>query len=246
MKSLKISIIGCGWLGKPLAKSLSKEHQILCYSRKETSDASLNYIYKPDASSDFYKSEIIIIAINTKDNYIDTLKTIATNASKASTIIMMSSISVYREFDKEVDENTIITKVGLQKEAEKLIQGLKKNLIILRLGGLMGDNRISGKWKSASTFSDGYVNYVHKDDVIAIVKKLIQTDIQNGIYNVVAPLYPLRSQVHQKNSQRFGFKLGAFEEFTNRKVLSIKIIKELEYLFIHPNPLNFWDKLNND
>jgi len=241
MKSSKISIIGCGWLGKPLAKSLSKEHHILCYSRKETSDASLNYIYKPDANSDFYKSKIIIIAINTKDGYLNTLRDIAANASKASTIIMMSSISVYREFDKEVDENTTITKAGLQKEAEELMQSLRENLIILRLGGLMGDDRISGKWKSTSTFSDGYVNYVHRDDVIEIVKKLIKTDIQNGIYNIVAPLHPLRSQVHQKNSQKFGFELGTFKNMTYRKVVSDAIIKELDYTFIYPNPLNFWD-----
>lgn len=241
MKTPNISIIGCGWLGKPLAKSLSHKHQVLCYSRKDISDDSLNYIYKPDANNAFWQSDIFIIAINTKDDYLNTLKNIATLANKEATIIMMSSISVYREFDTKVDEKANITKKALQKEAEELMQSLRKNLIILRLGGLMGYDRVAGRWKKVSKFSDGIVNYVHRDDVINITTKLIDSNIKNEIFNVVAPMYPLRSEVHTKNSKKFAFKLGTYEGMTHRKVLSDAIIKKLNYTFLYPNPLEFWD-----
>ena len=153
----------------------------------------------------------------------------------------MSSTSVYREFDSEVNENIVIEDIKLQREAELLLTSLRENVLILRLGGLMGEDRISGKWKKVSTFSDGEVNYIHKEDVINITKKMIENNINNGIYNLVSPLHPLRSEVHKKNAKKFDLKLGIFRGKTNRVVLSNKLIKELNYKFLYPDPLKFWD-----
>ena len=230
IKKKNVSIVGCGWVGKPLSQALSDTFDLECYSRETTSDDSM-----------FWQSDTIIIAINTKDNYLQTLQKIATLASPSSKIILMSSISVYREFDTEVDESVVISQIGLQKEAEELMQELRDNLIILRLGGLMGEDRISGKWKSVSTFTDGEVNYIHRDDVINITKKILESDVKKGIFNLVAPLHPLRSQVHKKNSEAFSLELGVFEGKTSRVVLSQKIVKELNYTFLYPNPLEFWE-----
>ena len=226
----KVSIIGCGWLGLPLSKSLKKSYEVECFSREDTKDNSL-----------FWQAQTLIIAINTKNNYINTLKKVIKLTPLDSNIILISSTSVYREFDGEVDEDTKITDIKLQREAELLVQNSKKNTLILRLGGLMGEDRISGKWKNISTFSDGEVNYIHRDDVINIVKNLLNSDIRNGIYNLVAPFHPLRSQVHKKNANKFNFELGIFKGKISRVVLSNKIIKDLNYKFIHPNPLEFWD-----
>ncbi|WP_310442151.1 hypothetical protein [Sulfurimonas sp.] len=225
-----VGIIGCGWLGKPLSDELSKNLHVECFSRQTTHD-----------NSPFWQSDIVIIAINTKDNYLETLKKIATLTKPASNIILMSSISIYREFDEEVDESFEITKPSLIKEAEELVLSLRDNVIILRLGGLMGDDRVAGKWKSATDFSDGYVNYIHKDDVINIVKNIIENIVHIGIYNAVAPQHPTREEVHIKNSQKFGYDIGNFNGFSNRIVSSDKLIEELDYTFLHPNPLEFWD-----
>lgn len=225
----KVAIIGCGWLGKPLSQELAKSLHVECFSRENSSDDSA-----------LWQSDTMIIAINTKDNYLKTLQKIIKLTKPTCNIILMSSISVYREFDCDVDESVVITKTALQKEAEDLVAGAKEHVVVLRLGGLMGDDRISGRWKSAKDFSDGFVNYIHKDDVINIVKKMVEKGVTKGLYNLVAPTYPLRSEVHKKNSEDFGFMLGNFEGMTKRRVLSDKIIKELDYTFLHPNPLNFW------
>ena len=227
---MKISIIGCGWLGKPLYESLKKDYNIECFSRRDTKD-----------ESSFWQADTMIIAINTKDNYLNTLRRIAALTKASANIILMSSTSVYREFDIEVDEDSIITDIKLQREAELVLDELRENVLILRLGGLMGDDRISGKWKSVSVFSDGEVNYIHKMDVINITRKMIELNIQNGIFNLVAPVHPMRSEVHKKNCEKFSFELGKFEGRTNRVVLSEKLIMELDYKFIYPNPLEFWD-----
>jgi len=190
--------------------------------------------------TNFWQCDYAIVAINTKDNYLKTLKYIALHVKREASIILMSSISVYREFDKEVDEDILISKIGLQYEAERLLQSLRENVITLRLGGLMGDDRISGRWSKVKQFSDGGVNYVHRDDVIAVVKKLIVANKKIGLYNVVAPKHPLRSEVHESNAKKFGFSVGTFEGMTYRKVSSKKLLEDLDYKFLHPNPLEFW------
>jgi len=212
---MNIGIIGCGWLGKPLSTHLSHKHQVTCFSREHTLNT-------------FWDNELFIISISTKENYLKSLQAFLSQIKSNSPIILMSSTSVYKEFDEEVNEETEITTKTLQKEAEELIQNAHKNLLILRLGGLMGKDRIAGRWKSVSSFTDSPVNYI------------IDKRILTGIFNLVAPLHPLRSKVHKKNSQDFGFQLGDFQGITQRIVNADKIIKTLEYNFIHPDPLEFW------
>jgi len=239
----RIGLIGCGWLGKPLAESLSKEHQVQCFSRKEQDESGLDYVLEPKEGHPFWTNEILIIAISTRDNYLKTLEEIAHKCAPSTSLILMSSTSVYKEFDGQVDETANITQKSIQVQAEELMLTLREELLILRLGGLMGDDRIAGRWKSVSRFTDGPVNYIHQDDVISIVQKMIHENIQDGIYNLVAPQHPLRSQVHHTNSEAFGFALGKFEGETDRIVTPVKMITRLNYDFIHPDPLAFWSSL---
>lgn len=225
-----VGIVGCGWLGAPLAHELKKSYDVECFKRESTWQ-----------DNSFWQRDTIIIAINTKDNYLETLQKIAELTKPSSKIILMSSTSIYREFDEDVDESFAITKPSLIKDAEDLMLGLKERVLIFRLGGLMGEDRVAGRWKSATDFSDGYVNYIHRNDVINIVKKTLEMGVESGIYNLVAPQHPTRKEIHEKNSQKYGSEIGTFSGFTKRRVLSNKIIKELNYTFLHPNPLEFWD-----
>jgi len=224
---MKIGIIGCGWLGKPLAKHLRLTHQVSCFSREHT-------------PNEFWDNELFIIAISTKDNYLSSIKNFLSHINPKASIILMSSTSVYKEFDEEVNEETKISQTSLQTEAEELVLQNRSHVLILRLGGLMGEDRIAGKWKSISTFTDSPVNYIHQEDILHIVAKLIHQEIKTGIYNLVAPLHPLRSEVHKKNSEDFGFELGKFEGLSHRIVNGDKIFQTLDYKFKHPNPLEFW------
>lgn len=224
---MNIGIIGCGWLGKSLAKHLNKQHNLICFSRKNTKDI-------------FWENKLFIISISTKESYLQSLQGFLSKIPSDAVIIFTSSSSVYKGYDTEVTEESIIRQSTLQRQAEELLLASHKNVLILRLGGLMGDDRIAGKWKGVASFTDGPVNYIHKDDVIHIISELIAKNILKGIFNLIAPQHPLRSEVHKKNSQDFGFELGSFEEVHQRVVNADKIIKTLEYTFIHPNPLTFW------
>lgn len=224
---MNIGIIGCGWLGKPLSKYLAQNHKVTCFSRTSTDES-------------FWENELFIISISTKDNYLQSLQDFKSKIPSSSCVIFTSSTSVYKEFNVEVNEESLIRHKSLQKEAEELIQKNKNNVLILRLGGLMGKDRIAGKWKSASSFTDSPVNYIHLDDILPIISKFIDQKIFSGVFNLVAPKHPLRSQVHKKNAQDFGFDLGTFEGKSKRIVNADKIMKTLQYTFIHPNPLTFW------
>jgi nucleoside-diphosphate-sugar epimerase len=225
-----IGIMGCGWLGMPLSHKLSDDFDVECFSREKSSD-----------SSSFWQKDTIIIAIHTKDNYLLTIQKVLDLSNDKCDLILMSSTSIYREFDLDVDESAKITKSSLIKEAEDLLLNSNRNVLILRLGGLMGEDRVAGKWSITTEFSDGFVNYIHKNDVINIVQKMLQSDIKDGIYNLVAPKHPSRSEVHKKNSQKFGSKVGTFDGFSHRKVLCEKLTNHLSYTFLHPDPLEFWN-----
>jgi len=225
---MNIAIIGCGWLGKPLAKHLQQDHKVTCFSRSDTKDT-------------FFENEIFIIAISTKDNYLQSLRNFLLKIPSTASIIFMSSTSIYKEFDEEVREETPIHQKSIQKEAEELMQSSEHKVLILRLGGLMGKDRVAGKWKSASAFKDGPVNYIHQDDVLAIITDLLYKGIKEGLFNLVAPEHPLRSEVHCKNAQDFSYEVGSFKGMSQRTVTSKKIMQTLEYTFIYPNPLHFWE-----
>jgi len=239
-KKLRISIVGCGWLGKPLFNILSNKYEVSCFTRKKDESNLNNHYLNPSKDSDFWNCDYAIIAISTKDNYLETLRHIALHVEEKATVILTSSISVYREYDCEVDEKTPITTSNKQYEAEILMQSLRKKLIILRLGGLMGEDRIAGAWRGSLSFKDGPVNYVHRDDAIGVIEKIISHSVNSGIFNVVAPIHPMRLKVHRKNSKKFGFKEGVFDGINKRIVNSTQIKKLLKYNFKYPNPLNFW------
>ena len=238
---MNIGMIGCGWLGKPLAIHLQKEHTITCYSRtQKLQEKELSYVYLPSASHTFWENELFIISISTKDKYLASLKDFLYLIPSSAKIIFTSSTSVYKGLENKVDEESTLVEQSLQKLAEELVLSFGKQALILRLGGLMGEDRIAGKWKSPTPYADGPVNYIHQEDILIIISKFIDKNILQGIYNLVAPEHPLRSSVHKNNAKKLGFEEGVYNRTTGRFVDSNKLIKALKYEFIHPNPLEFW------
>lgn len=238
---MNIAMIGCGWLGKPLAIHLQNKHTLTCYSRKkELSDKQLAYVYLPPASHAFWENELFIISISTRDEYLASLQNFLHLIPSSAKLIFMSSTSVYKGLENCVNEESALVEESLQRQAEDSVLSSRENVLVLRLGGLMGKDRIAGKWKSTTTYDDGPVNYIHQDDILSIISKFIDKNITDGIYNLVAPEHPLRSSVHKENAKKFGFTVGSYNRTTGRFVDSNKLIKELSYDFIYPNPLAFW------
>lgn len=223
-KKKKIAILGCGWVGNALKEKLeSQGHEANCLSRDIGMDTLVG----------FYAADTLIIAIPPSDEYLDVIEdalfSVSLNEVINTQVIFLSSISFY-------DGNKIIV------EAEELVKIKDETCVILRLGGLMGYDRIAGKYTAGETVEDGSTNYVHRDDVVGIVERIIEQKVKSKIFNVVAPIQSTKKEIYTQNSKQFGFDETLFSGTSNKKdLLSPEILCDvLGYSFKKEDVKDFW------
>lgn len=220
-----ISLLGCGWLGFPLAKYLiqvgfnvnaSTSSPDKMYRLREAGlvpflvqfDYSLP---EPDLSP-LLDADILIVSIppggRSKDgtkNYRSmgaALKKQVLN-SRVSKLIFISSTSVY------ADNNTIVTEsseISPETASAKVIAELEESLselpikiLILRLAGLFGPGRLPGRFFAGkSNIPNGLapVNMIHQEDVIKLIVKLIDSETAEGIYIGCTPSHPSKQEFY--------------------------------------------------
>jgi nucleoside-diphosphate-sugar epimerase len=166
-----ISILGCGWLGLPLAKSLLEKGFLVKGSTTSLEKISIlestgifPHLVTLSAvegqnneiaiSSLLENSEILIIDIppklreNYKENFLAKIQNLIPFIENATIrkVIFVSSTSVYADDNSTVTESTkpeTETESGKQLlEVEQLLQNNKNfKTTIIRFGGLIGENR---------------------------------------------------------------------------------------------------------
>src|SRR5690606_32554175 len=127
-------------------------------------------------------------------------------------VIYTSATSIYPSAYEMVDEGTDVTMENTGNralfKAEQLLQQQKDmEIIIFRCGGLLGYDRIPGKYYVGKTIAigDSPVNYIHRDDVVRIIENSIRKRNWQGLFNLVAPQHPSRKEVFVRNASDFGF-----------------------------------------
>lgn len=275
-----ISILGCGWLGSPLALSLLAEGYTVKGSTTRTEKLSvmrgvgirpyrlsLNPELQPK-TEDFFETDLLIIDIPPKtrdkgpDFHPQQIEAVAEEikAQNVKHCIYISSTSVYPNLNREVSEEDAVSaeKAGSQEgghsegsmyallKAEETLKAVPDlALTIIRCGGLMGYDRIPGRYfagKQQLTTGKIPVNYIHRDDVIGIILKVIRQGYWNQTLSAVAPQHPSRQQMYEQNAEAFGFQAPTFKDTPAEeyKIVSPeKLLKELQYTFHYPNPLEF-------
>ena len=217
----RVSILGCGWTGKVLRKSLEVQKYIVnCLSK----DIDAN------DSAQMYSCDTFIISIPPRDNYLEILEMTLKKLDVSTQVILLSSISFY-------DGKALVV------EAEALVQKIHPDVIVLRLGGLMGYDRIAGKYTAGKVLtSDSRTNYIHRDDVLGILESIIEQNIRTEIFDAVAPVQCSKKEIFDKNAKRFGFKeTGFLKGDIKGKVLSpIKLCDVLGYVFKKEDIKKFW------
>lgn len=276
-----ISILGCGWLGSPLALTLLAEGYTVKGSTTRAEKLSvlrdvgiqpyrlsLNPKLQPKESEGFFHSDLLIIDIPPKardkspDFHPQQIEAVAEEikTQKVNHCIYISSTSVYPNLNREVSEKDAVEmeKAGKKEgghtegsmyallKAEEMLKAIPDlALTIIRCGGLMGYDRIPGRYfagKQQLTTGSIPVNYIHRDDVIGIILEVIRQDYWKQTLNAVAPQHPSRQQVYAQNAADFGFSAPTFKETPAEeyKIVSPgKLLKELNYTFRYPNPLEF-------
>ncbi len=252
-----IGILGCGWLGMPLASFLvGKGHSVKGSTSTASKIPALKKVgidpYLVSCNEDsvfystpsFFNADALIINIpprrGTGFDYAKSMGVLAkeTGNYQVGQVIFISSTSVYPEKGKLVTEADAFPETERGKallEAEKHF----KEATIIRLSGLIGPNRIPGTFRKDKAWKDGPVNLIHLDDCISIIYQLLEKGATNSVYNACCPEHPLRSQLYTHVSS-LGFETAKVMEETDptRKLVSSqKLIDELGYTFKYNSPL---------
>ena len=253
----KIAIIGCGWLGLRLAKNLiENNYKVIGTKTTEKGVDILNklkikgIIFKIDSEkisgeTNFLKNiDQLIISISPSiKGYKTTIGTLykLINANKnIKKVIFLSSISVYGKNGNEIFESnspnpeTKIAKLLLY--AEKKFLNLNSSVSIIRLGGLIGFERhpIFSLINKKINNPKGFINFIHVNDAITLIKYLIKSSKLNGIINCVSPFHPNRKKYYTDIAKSLSLKKPVFIEknMNLRKINSNRI--DLRKLFNYP------------
>lgn len=253
---IKIFVIGCGWLGFPLAKkfveknftvygSTTSENKI---QKLEKSGIipflfSINDIKNEDKLI-FSQADVLILNFppsNIKiENFQYFINSIPENVKK---IIFTSSISVYGEqFGIITEENEL---KAISENGKKLIQmesilleKFPEKIVILRLAGLVGIERHPVKYLSGkNNLEDGElnINLVHLEDCINVIYSFAENKLK-GIYNVCEDYHPSKKEFYNKAAEKLKlippeFNDSKINSISERIIASNKLLNNLNYNF---------------
>jgi len=255
-----ISILGCGWLGLPLAISLIEKG--FSVNGSTTSDSKLELLQSKcidpflirlnhnsidgDIEDFLCNSEILIIDIPPKlrgensESFTDKIKTIipTIEASRLKKVLFVSSTSVYADDNSIVTEETPAkpqTESGRQLlESEGLLLSNSNfKTTVLRFGGLVSDDRQPIRFLSGRENlenPDGPVNLIHRDDCIGIIEAIIEHEAWGEIFNGVTPHYPTREDHYTKKAKALGLELPKFSREKPSQGKTVSSQKVIAYL----------------
>ncbi|WBV61178.1 hypothetical protein PFY12_03430 [Chryseobacterium camelliae] len=248
----KLGIIGCGWLGNHIAERLSDRYEIFVTTTSESkieAFTSKGYfptlVSFPDEASETLKEweiahelDAIIISIpfsGIRGKQVS-MKTRQGNVLKflgdyKGQLFLTSSTGVYPEFEKEYkEEDQPVENV----ESENFIKDRFPKANVLRLAGLMGDQRLLKNYNISNL--DQPVNHIHYADICSVIEKMLDQQSQGKVYNLVAPVHPNKEEVI--NAQKDLPYSGERTE-KGRLISSAKLISELDFEFQYPDPRYF-------
>jgi nucleoside-diphosphate-sugar epimerase len=237
----QISILGCGWLGLPLAKTfLQKRHVV---NGSTTSLAKLSVLKNSgiqpylitleskniagDLAHFLKGSKTLIIDIppklrgTAKEDFVGKIETLIPFIvqSAIKKVLFISSTSVYGDDHSVVTEETIPrpeTESGKQLvQAEQLLQKNSNfKTTILRFGGLIGEDRHPIQFLAGRKNIEnphGPINLIHQEDCIAVIHKILETNSWNETYNAVSPFHPDRKSYYSQKAIELNLPLPEFD-----------------------------------
>lgn len=263
----KISVLGCGWAGLPIATSFSRDGMTVkgsVTSFTRFSELAFNGILpyevragfqlEGDRLEGFFECDVLVVTLppprmdGMPDVHLRAHGAIARafNASSARRLVLLSSTSVYPDLNRAVDENDAAVFTSPHSgvamlSIEECYRNLgDKEIVVLRLGGLMGPGRHPGRFlrgRASITSSEAPVNLVHLDDVVGAVRYAASLALPAGAYNVCSPESMTRGDFYLKALEALNETPPPSDGVTGewKRVSSERIINE-GYVFVHANP----------
>ena len=266
----KVSIIGLGWLGEASGLLLQTQgYQVLGSSTRLEKVARLQqkgidavqFKLNPHPEGIGYlrlfESQILVVTIPPRSRqgdgemYLQQLAFIRELlvASAVEQVIFISSTGIYPNESKPSpyteDEPINASNPTLYRAEQLMADSPSYALTILRMGGLMGADRIPGTYFSGKEQVIGHtrVNFIHQLDAARMIAWVIDQELWNQTFNGVAPQHPLRREIYAKNASALGILPPAsYQEAADEKVgrwISSEKISATGFSFDFPNPLDF-------
>ncbi len=237
---MKIAILGCGWLGLPLAKSLiEKGHQI---NGSTTTNSRLEILasnqinpflislseneIQGNASLFLADQEILIIDIPPKlrtsatENFVKKIQNLVSKIEESQTtkVIFISSISVYDENANFVNHESVakpdnISGQQLLETEKMLLQNKNFQTNIIRFGGLVGQERHPAKMLAGRENlpnPQASINLIHLQDCIGFIEKVIEKNSWNHVFNAVSPHHPSRENYYTQKAMTLNLPIPNF------------------------------------
>ena len=243
-KKQSISILGCGWLGLPLAERLI--HLQFQIKGSTTTEAKLAQLKQkgiqaflidietlPDHIQEFLQAEILIIGITTKklEAYKALISEIALSPIKK--VLFISSTSVYAKANQMLAEDSSLLNIDSPFLAiENLfINQLSWITTIIRFAGLIGPKRHPGRFFAQGkpiSQPDAPVNLIHLNDSIHLIIEVIQQEAWREMFNACSDSHPSKREFYTRAARAYGAPLPNFIE-TDRleyKMISNARVKE--------------------
>lgn len=246
---MNIAVIGCGWLGLPLAERLLELNHCVVGTTTRTEQLELlkgkgispiHYDGNKFNLSKTDLSEIDVAVINfppskTQD-YSVQISEIAQLLPDNCKVIFTSSTGVYIETNSILNEQASIKADHPVAKAENELKKIKGNLLtIIRLAGLIGNGRNPVKYFAGKKdLSDGStpVNLIQLEDVVQAIVLIIDQNAFGQVYNLAFPDHPTRNKYYTKMAELLMLETPSFltESSLSGKIIDgSRIVNELPF-----------------
>ena len=201
---MKISVLGLGYIGLPLARNLSHRYEVsgttTTPQKMSQPGIDVHLLRAPDLpDSDLLDCDVLVLNIPPSENQPAWFS--RWNLTKTKRIIFVSSTSAPR--------NDI-----LQKE-ESWVKELGIPWLILRPGGLLGNGRHPGKSLSGRKGIKGRlspVNLIHADDVVGFIVTGIEKNLSGETISLVSDEHHSKEEFYSEYCRRNGLPLPEFDQ----------------------------------
>lgn len=248
----QIGVLGCGWLGLPLAVALlGNGYSVKGSTTSEEKLAELQakhirpYLISLSENSisgdieGFLRNvELLIINIppklrgNQRENFVKKMHLLHTEIvqSAIKQVLFVCSTSVYGDIQGEVTETTTplpSTESGRQLLAAEAIFRTSKALqtTIVRFGGLIGSDRHPVKMLSGrKSLAKGNhpINLIHRLDCIQIIEFILKENWWGKIVNGVYPYHPTKQAYYTSEALKNNIQPPEYQE--NNNALGKKVV----------------------
>lgn len=238
----QISILGCGWLGLPLARSL--QHKGYKIKGSTTSKEKLKTLADAfilpflvelspkeiigDIPLFLQGSDTLIIDIppgmrnNPEKLFSSKMELFIPYIEKSDIkkVLFVSSTSVFGDYQWTVDEKTIPQPDALSgKELLKVEQQFQNNphfnTTIVRFGGLIGPDRHPVNYLAGRKNLKGGnapVNLIQQHDCIGIIEEIVKKEAWGKVFHGVFPQHPLKKDYYIQKAIEFNLQPPEYSE----------------------------------